>query len=203
MNILHYITAILSIIMGLFSRGFLHYYIINYPISVIMLYLFLDNLKNNKDRFERYFIKFILALVLLIYLLLGIFMMNKSFISNNALNNIISIIPENERNSFLVYDSSISGVLYLDGNIFPAYKYAFMQSYLFATNEDLIEKMNNDLKENNIKWILTENQNLSKGNKVDQYINENYLLVGQDILFIKNGNDIREIPIYLYEKNNK
>ena len=114
-----------------------------------------------------------------------------------------SIIPENERDSFLVYDSSISGVLYLDGNIFPAYKYAFMQSYLFATNEDLIEKMNNDLKDNNIKWILTENPNLSKGNKVDQYINENYLLAGQDILFIKNGNDIREIPIYLYEKNNK
>lgn len=203
MNILHYITAILSIIMGLFSRGFLHYYIINYPISVIMLYLFLDNLKDNKDKFERYFIKFILALVLLTYLLLGIFMINKSFISNNALDNIISIIPENERDSFLVYDSSISGVLYLDGNIFPAYKYAFMQSYLFATNEDLIEKMNNDLKDNNIKWILTENPNLSKGNKVDQYINENYLLAGQDILFIKNGNDIREIPIYLYEKNNK
>jgi hypothetical protein len=200
MNILHYIIAILSIIMGLFGRGFLHYYIINYPILVIMLYLFLDNLKNIKDRFARYYMKFILVLVLSFYLLFGIYMLNKSFISNNALKNIISIIPENERNSFLIYDSSISGVLYLDGNIFPSYKYAFMQSYLFATNKNLIEEMNNDLKRNKIKWILTENPDLSQGNKVDQYINENYLLVSKDNLYIKNGNDIREIPIFLYEK---
>ncbi len=200
MNILHYIIAILSIIMGLFGRGFLHYYIINYPILVIMLYLFLDNLKNIKDRFARYYMKFILVLVLSFYLLFGIYMLNKSFISNNALKNIISIIPENERNSFLIYDSSISGVLYLDGNIFPSYKYAFMQSYLFATNKNLIEEMNNDLKRNKIKWILTENPDLSQGNKVDQYINENYLLVSKYNLYIKNGNDIREIPIFLYEK---
>ena len=200
-NVLIWIIAILSVTMGFIGRGFKHYYMINYPLILILLSMFIDNIKKY-EKMERMFIILVLFFILCSHFLISIvriggYFRNYELLNNNKIQVLTNRIPVNERDSFLVYNADIGGVIYSETDIFPAYKYAFLQTFLFDTDSDIYDEMYNYVKGKNIKWFIT--QKINENNEIDDYIINNYQLIDTTKCYIINNINVEEKEFYLYK----
>lgn len=191
--IFNYIFTIVSFFIG---RNFIHYYIILIPVSVILFAIFID--RNFKEKI----IMMVYSYVLFAFFITPFFKITTYFLiqsneEKNNLNYIFKNIPEEDKDSILVYNS-LSGFIYAEGNIIPAYKYAFIQNNLFQTNNSIYIETYEYIKNNNIKWIIsTDFSKINKRNEIENYILKNYKLIySTQINYINNSKIDSIINLY-------
>ena len=215
MNLMLWIATIFTILIGLIGRGFMHYYIIDYPLFVLFLNMFFDSLNFKENKAISIFSTIIFALIIIVYITyaglrvcrsiqsnqLFIDMENAESLHKLSIDKLVEEIPIEEKNSFLVYNSNVGGAIYAKKDLFPCYKYAFLQDYLFEANTDIENEMYDYIKSNNVKWILTYDlSKKEKTNKVDSLILEEYREIDSCTAFFNDNIFAKTNELYLYKK---
>jgi hypothetical protein len=93
---------------------------------------------------------------------------------NEKYDNLLKLIPEEEKNDFNAYDCDID--IYLINNIIPKGPYIFFQEWQASFSENFSEYIYEAYDESNVKWILVDR---SKYDDliIDDILDEKYTLV--------------------------
>ena len=203
LNLLITISTFITCIVVLLGRNYAHYFIIIMPLFTILLANYIEILKNVNQKFVTYivvvFVIFLECIIPCLHILC--YSAYKENIDMSSIDSLIDQnIPDEEKNSFLIFYNSISGVIYSRENMLPAYKYSFTQDNLFKSNEKIMIEMYEYLKTNNIKWIISCNlEDITYRNEVTDYIEENYKLIDSTSVDVVDIIDLHHVDVCLYE----
>lgn len=184
---LYLLIGTLETILFASGRLYEHYAMIALPNYLILL-VELNNFNLKK------WLKNILFSILIIYSIygstkIGYHMIKLSQLENNCekYRQLIAIIPENEKNSFIAYNTDNN--IYLYYNIKPYYKYFILQDWHAQNDEETAKEIHRIYKDGNVKWLLFQ------GDKSKSVIEDILDAKYQNIKSVKINSDL-EYTIY-------
>ncbi len=147
------------ILMFLLSAAYTHYYMIAIP------YVFIDVIEIRelmglwKFKYKAVFARIVLIGMILV-LAIGVIRNKRKYATDSYrdIYQILEVIPQDERNSFMAYQSSEA--VYLDMNITPGCPYFIFQDWQGYKSEELKEKIHSAYEELRFKWILSPKQKM-------------------------------------------
>lgn len=198
--IISYLTILFTVNIGIKINN---YYILTIPLIAVCLPPVINTFLDKNMNFL--FKLFVILYICIIYIL-GCFipqLYHKINFENIGLENISSFINKNieqqDKDKVLAL-GLFTAPIYLYADIFPCYKYAFMQDYLFFSNPNITTETYNYIKEGNVKYILYVNLDKIKNkDELQELIFENY--IKKDSITLLEPNQLRIEPreVVLYE----
>lgn len=198
--IISYLSIILTVNIGIKTN---HYYMISIPLIAIFMPPVIEIFCNKSMNFLLK--SFIILYVCIIYTL-GCFIpqlyhkINFENIGLEAINSFVNKnIEEQDKDSVLAL-GLFTAPIYLYADIFPCYKYAFMQDYLFYSNPDIAKETYDYIAENNIKYIFYINlDEVENKDEIQELILEKYIVKDSITLLEPNQLKIEPREVVLYE----
>ena len=198
--IISYLSIILTVNIGIKTN---HYYMISIPLIAIFMPPVIEIFCNKSMNFLLK--SFIILYVCIIYTL-GCFipqLYHKINFENIGLEDINSFVNKNieeqDKDSVLAL-GLFTAPIYLYADIFPCYKYAFMQDYLFYSNPDIAKETYDYIADNNIKYIFYINLDEVKNkDEIQKLILEKYMIKDSITLLEPNQLKIEPREVVLYE----
>jgi hypothetical protein len=168
------------------GAAYYHYMTLNIPCLILgLLYLFAVVFNNSDKKLISKILLVIISIILAAYT-------GYRFQSHGALGNgdksyidqskdIISHIPENERNSIYAYQTMTR--FHASSGTFPYYKYFMMQEWQGKYNPQLLADINDMLENNSPKWVITQFRDQSTNHRFWEIIDQKYELHYKNYLF--------------------
>lgn len=157
-----FLCGILEVYIFTSGAGYGHYTIITLPQAIIFLNeIYIMEVKTKRDLFvKKMFSGLTVAfcIVCASVLLKRIIDLHNEYKDYNEVGyeELLDMIPEDERNSFVAYGGSVFKQLYLLNDITPCYKYFVIQEWHAGFSEQTREDIRQVFLNGNAKWILTE-----------------------------------------------
>ena len=150
--------GVIETIFFLLGRVYPHYAMICLPNMAIML-TELNSLKV-KEIFQK-----IMYVILIMYFIISLFYMlyklknnyiDSLSVSPTAYETLIELIPDNEKDSFIGYNTNANIYLWFD--LKPAYKHFILQEFQSQNDENMKKEIYDEFNEGSVKWILTQSK---------------------------------------------
>lgn len=195
-----YFAILLAVNMGIKSNN---YYIISIPLIAIFLPPVIDVFTSkNMNILFKYFVILYICIIFILGCFLPQFYHKISF-KNIGLENLNSFINKNinedDKDKVLAL-GLFTAPVYLYADIFPCYKYAFMQDYLFASNPEIAKETYDYIVARNVKYILYINlDEIKNKDNIQKFIFNNYIKKDSITLLEPNQLKLEPRDIVLYE----
>jgi len=205
-SIISIATILLAIIFYSLSYSSYHYYIATIPIFVITIGMFFNKIEEYKfDKYTRFLITFVIVFLCICYTTVHLIynintLFEREYLKKRIINQLVQEIEDKE--NILLYQTPASYYLYMD--TIPEYKYAFLQEFIIRSNPEIKEKIMNDLKNGNIKYIILNNE-LRISPEIIQILENYFTEINQletDYRIINNSNMLKvKSMLTLYKYN--
>lgn len=140
-------TAVCSAFLMLIGNGWIHYYLTNVPIMIVTCTM-AGRLWMEHEAGRRWVCGILIAACLMPFTWQAARHVGKNILFDffgyydqrvESVNEIMSYIPENEKESIWAYDVNPS--FYMYANVLPCYKYFSLQSYMAPANSDIDDEI--------------------------------------------------------------
>lgn len=153
-------TSLITTLMFLKSRIYIHYMLINLPYFVLGLVILKRNFDFNESIINKISIKkIIMGICSISFLLTSVVALNRiySMIVNpehnlNAVSELMKSINKDE--SFIAWN--LPDYIYLKYDIKPCYKYFVLQEEVGNVSKEMENRIYNEFKQGSAKWIVVE-----------------------------------------------
>lgn len=171
---LWFMVSFSSLLWLMSGNGFHHYFIITYPFFCVLvneLYAFYKD-KKNKNCYNLIFVYSSVLILACTYEICGTY---KSIVSNNEnlgfYNDVLTNIPENDRDSFIAYN--VSPYIYLYMNVKPSCRFFAYQDAQISFVPSFRQKVQQDYSLCKAKWLLVKGHTTA----ISKLLEEKYRVV--------------------------
>ena len=203
LNILLLSSSIFTYIVLFIGQEFAHYYAISIPLVPVYIACILQICEQENKKFITYII---LVFICICYSILSIincvgYLYNQKNVTLEESKKLIDMIPEEERGTVYLYEHNFGASICLYGDIIPCNKYVFYHRKIINVSPEKYNEIYEEVSSEDIIWIISKNiENFTTKNGIDNYILNNYKVVGSMTVTRQGFGGLVEEKIFLYKK---